>query len=230
MPRPRLKRVARIALMLAVVPGSLVLGRWATGNFGTVQPGRVYRSAQLSPGALAATIRRQAIRSVLNLRGPNPDQAWYRGERAATLGAGASQVDIPLASDLWLSRAQARTLVETLDTLDYPVLVHCQWGAERTGLVAAMIELLGPGGSIRSARGQFSAWYLFLPIKDGRVMIGHVDLYERWLAQTSRAHTPSTFRHWLLSVYRPPSPSREEWPHDPYPPRVVTRPTAVGRG
>ena len=229
MRRRRTKRLLRVVLLLAAIPSTFVLGRWATGNRGTIQPGRIYRSAQLSAGQLAATIEHRQIRSVLNLRGANPDQPWYRAEWTATLGAGASQVDIPLASDLWLSRAQARTLVDTLDSIDYPILVHCQWGAERTGLVAAVAELLRPGGSVRSARAQFSPWFLFLPVKDGRVMIGHVDLYERWLKASSRTHSPSTFRAWLLSTYSPPSPSREQWPYDPYPPRVVARPPADAR-
>jgi protein tyrosine phosphatase (PTP) superfamily phosphohydrolase (DUF442 family) len=193
-------------------------------NSGTVVPGRIYRSAQMPASDLARAIRGQHIRTVLNLRGPNPQQTWYRSEREATLAAGASHVDFQMASNLWLSRAQAKTLLDVLDRCDYPILVHCQWGAERTGLVSAVTELLRPGGSLASARRQFSAYYLYVPAGDGVVMEGHLDRYERWLHSQRLEHSPARFRHWLADVYQPGHPSRDDWPFDPYPLVIVSRP------
>jgi len=129
-----------------------------------------------------------------------------------------------MASNLWLSREQATVLLELIESCERPLLVHCQWGAERTGLVAAMIELLAPGGTIESARGQFSPYYLFLPVKDGLVMRAHVDRYAAWLRAQGRRHEPEQFRRWIEDHYRPGVPSREQWPYDPYPLAVVTRP------
>ncbi|HEX8203116.1 MAG TPA: tyrosine-protein phosphatase [Isosphaeraceae bacterium] len=189
----------------------------------------MYRSAQLSPGALARILRDHHIRTVLNLRGANPEQGWYRAERAATLAAGATQVDVPMSSDQWLAHDQARTLVRVLDTGAYPLLIHCEWGAERTGLVAAIATLLRPGSTLADAKAQFSAYYLFVPVQDGRVMAGHLDGYEAWLRRRRLPHAPDRFRLWLAEAYRPGSPSREFWPYNPYPLVVVTRPRAAGR-
>ena len=111
--------------------------------------------------ALARTIRDYRIKTVLNLRGSNKDP-WYAAERTATLEAGATQVDIAMSSCIWMSRAQLRTVIETLDTAEYPMLIHCQWGAERTGLVSAFAELLRPGSTLDDARAQFSIRYLFV--------------------------------------------------------------------
>jgi protein tyrosine phosphatase (PTP) superfamily phosphohydrolase (DUF442 family) len=223
--RSRVRRwVPRTLAALLLLLGAFVAGRYGTGNQGTVIAGRVYRSAQLSGTGLSRAIRDRGIRTVINLRGANPDQAWYRQERAATLAAGATQVDVPLASDHWLSREQARTLVELIDTCEPPLLVHCEWGAERTGLFSAFVALLRPGGSTDEALAQFHAWYLFLPVRDGLRMRGHVLAYRRWLAERGRAHSPEVFRHWIRSEYRPGHPSREDWPYDPYPLYVVTRP------
>jgi protein tyrosine phosphatase (PTP) superfamily phosphohydrolase (DUF442 family) len=229
--RTRLRRwiirpLAVSALLLAIFIG----WRYSTGNRGTVIAGRVYRSAQLGPALLDGVLRERGIRTVVNLRGSNPDQAWYRDERAATLAAGATQVDVPLASDLWLSRAQARMLVELIDESEPPLLVHCEWGAERTGLVCAFVELLRPGGSVESALGQFSAWYLFAPVRDGLRMRGHVVAYRDWLRTRRLAHHPDLFRRWVRQEYRPAHPSREDWPYDPYPLKVVTRPAAQVAG
>ncbi|RUL86119.1 protein tyrosine phosphatase [Tautonia sociabilis] len=203
---------------------ALVGWRWTTGNVGVIEPGSIYRSAQLDAETLAALIRRRGIRSVLNLRGPNPAADWYPAEREATLSAGATLIDVPLASDYWLTPEQAEQLVEVLDSASRPLLVHCQFGAERTGLVASMAVLLRPGGSIAEAEAQFSPYFLFLPIKDGLVMRGLLRQYQRWLADSQAEHSPATFRRWIAEQYRPGTPNRSQWPYNPYPLRVVTRP------
>lgn len=224
---PRLKAAARwIARCAAavVLAGALYIA-WdqAHFNFGEVQHGRIYRSGQMPAPALTRTIRDHRIRTVLNLRGSNRD-SWYTAERKATLDAGATQIDIAMSSCIWMSRAQLRTVVQTLDTAEYPMLIHCQWGAERTGLVSAIAELLRPGGTIEAARAQFSIAYLFVRVNDGKIMAEHLDQYERWLAAKGWAHQPEHFRRWVEEGYRPQSPNREEWPYDPYPLVVISRP------
>ena len=217
--------VARVILTALAVPMVAFLVQWGTGNRGVVERGAVYRSGQLTPAGLRRAIEANGIRTVLNLRGSNPSQDWYRGERAATLERGCTQVDFAMASDLYLSRAQARCLVEVLDFSPRPMLIHCQWGAERTGLAAAFADLLRTGGSVESARGQFSIRHLYLPIKDGLVMSEHVELYARHLKTNGLDHTPTQFRRWVTEAYRPPTPSREEWAADPYPLLIVHRPS-----
>jgi protein tyrosine phosphatase (PTP) superfamily phosphohydrolase (DUF442 family) len=226
--RARIRWVLRPAFVLLLIVSAWIGWTWKTGNLGTVVPGRVHRSAQLSATQLERVIRGRDIKTVLNLRGENPAEAWYRAEKAAALRAGATLIDLPMASDQWLSHDQFRALVETLDHAKTPLLIHCEWGAERTGLVSAVVELLRPDGSQEAAYSQFSLGYLFLPIKDGLVMRGHLDRYAAWLAATGLTHRPEHFRRWLVEGYRPGSPSREYWPCNPYPLRVVTRPD-VGR-
>ncbi len=151
----RLPRVVRwlVRAVVAVLVAALLFVGWemATHNFGEIQAHRLYRSGQMPASALARTIRDHRIKTVLNLRGVNKD-AWYRAERATTLAADATQVDIPMSSCVWMSRAQLRTLIATFDTAEYPILIHCQWGAERTGLASAFAELLRPGGTLEDAR------------------------------------------------------------------------------
>jgi protein tyrosine phosphatase (PTP) superfamily phosphohydrolase (DUF442 family) len=186
----------------------------------------VLRAAQMSSGKLTETLREHGVRTVLNLRGANPDKGWYRAERDATLAAGATQVDVSLSSCIWMSRVQLRTIVEALDEMEYPVLVHCAWGSERTGLVAAIAELLREGSTLDDARAQFTIRHLYIPAGDGKIMAELVDQYEAWLRAGGTAHSPATFRRWAESGYRPQHPSREEWPYDPYPLIVVTPPPA----
>lgn len=180
----------------------------------------------MSSRLLSSTLREHGVRTVLNLRGANPEKAWYRDERAATLAAGATQVDVALSSCIWMSRVQLRTIVKALDEMEYPVLIHCAWGAERTGLVAAIAELLRDGSTLDDARAQFSIRHLYVPAGDGKIMSELIDQYEGWLKAEKTAHSPATFRRWAESGYRPQDPSREDWPYDPYPLIVVTPPPA----
>lgn len=222
----KLRWALRAALAVVLMLSAFVGWRWGSGNFGTVQPGRIFRSAQPSPGSLPGTIRAHGIRTVLNLRGTNPDQPWYPREREAALAAGATLVDLPLSSDQWLSREQARTLLDLLDGCEYPILIHCEWGAERTGLVSALCTLLREGSTLDDGRRAFSLFYLFVPMKDGLVMRGHLDAYAAWLAARNATHSPKTLRYWLLCEYHPGSPSREYWECNPYPLQVVSRPAS----
>jgi protein tyrosine phosphatase (PTP) superfamily phosphohydrolase (DUF442 family) len=213
-------------LVAAFVAACALFVTWnqATYNFGEVERGRLYRAGQMPAHTLARTIRDHKIKTVLNLRGPNSRETWYTAERATTLAAGATQVDIALSSCLWVSRAQLRALIESLSTAEYPLLIHCAWGSERTGLVSAFAELLRPGSTLEDAHRQFSIRYLFVPINDGKIMAEHLAQYERWLHRRGLKHAPEIFQRWVDQGYQPLVPNREQWPYDPYPLVVVTRP------
>jgi hypothetical protein len=216
--------VVRSCLVVVLSAGSLVGWNLATGNFATVRAGRVYRSGQLRAADLGRIVRRYQIKTVLNLRGSHPEEAWYRAERSATLAAGAAQVDMAMSSCEWMSRDQARTLLKVLEQSQYPLLIHCWRGSERTGLVSAMTELLRPGATLADARDQFSLRYLFVRAGDGALMRDHLETYEQWLGRRRLEHTPARFRQWMTEGYAPGRPGREQWPFDPYPLVVVSRP------
>ena len=82
------RRIAlRIGLTLAGLAG--LFGAYDgllifSGNFHEVVPGQFYRSAQLSGERLGAEIDRYGIKTVINLRGENPDKGWYVDEVSAT--------------------------------------------------------------------------------------------------------------------------------------------------
>jgi Tyrosine phosphatase family len=216
--------VVRLGIAVVIAPLCYVAWDQATYNFGAVQQGHIYRSGQMSSEALARTIRDHHIKTVLNLRGSNRALGWYREEVAATNREGATQIDVAMSSCVWMSRAQLGALIESLDTALQPVLIHCWWGSERTGLVSAFAELLRPGSTLADARAQFSLAYLYVRINDGKVMAEHLDLYESWLLSQRLTHEPATFRRWVKEGFKPGMPNREQWPYDPYPVVVITRP------
>ncbi len=222
--RRRRRILLGVALAVLAPPMTWVSQRIHSGNFGVIQPGRAYRSGQMGPEALGRVLQQYRIKSVLNLRGPNPRQAWYRAERDAVLAGGATHIDVPLSSCEWMSRAQAVALLVVLETAERPLLVHCQWGSERTGMVSAFLELLRPGATLADAEAQFSPKYLYLPVGNGVVTQRHLRQYETWLDEHGQGHTPARFRRWIAEGFRPGKPSREDWPYDPYPLVVIDRP------
>jgi protein tyrosine phosphatase (PTP) superfamily phosphohydrolase (DUF442 family) len=227
----RSRRAILVALVIALSPGlSLIAWMSYTHNFHAIRPGQLYRSAQMPSGALSDTIRRYKIKTVLNLRGPNPEQAWYRAERDATLKAGATLVDVSMSSCEWMSRAQLQAVVTLLETGERPILIHCQYGSERTGLISAVAELLRPGSTLDDARAQFSLAYLYINHGDGKLMSEHLDQYAAWLKSHEWTHSPERFRLWAFQGFQPKWPCREFWPYDPKPLMLVTKPPEASKG
>ncbi len=218
------RRILFAVAALLLVPASFVGWGQYTHNFGTVRQGEVYRSGQMPAEALTDTIVANRVKTVLNLRGDNPDQSWYRAERQAVLDSGITLVDVPMSSSEWMSRAQLRAVVNVLDTYERPILVHCQFGTDRTGLVSTIAELLRPGTTVDDSRRQLSVRYLYVRAGARKVMAEHVDAYESWLNGQHLKHAPEAFRRWVVEGYVPKKPSREFWPYDPKPAFVVTRP------
>ena len=188
----RSPRVARWTSLIVAdrrrQPGLFVAWDQATFNFGQVQPGRIYRSGQMPATALTQTLRTHRIKTVLNLRGSNPaargTARGRRDQRGRSDPVRRRHVIMPLD----VVRPVA-TLIRILDPRNIPMLIHCAWGSERTGLVSAFAELLRPGAA-RRRRAQFSLRHLFVRVNDGKVMAEHLDQYESWLHAKRNAARP----------------------------------------
>lgn len=157
-------RAGALGLALLMLAVGWFAGLHDSGNYHTVLAGEFYRSGQLSAQALARHIRQDGIRSVVNLRGDQTGNPWYDAEIAATRDAGAAHYDLPLLSSKSLSEADANRLVQVLRDAPKPVLVHCEGGADRTGLATALY-LAGTGRPLDQAGRALSVRYGFVAIK-----------------------------------------------------------------
>lgn len=108
------------------------------GNFHEVVPGQYYRSAQPTAAQIADYAKRYGIRSILNLRGAEPQSAWYRQEVAEANRLGLTHVDFKMSAEKRLKPDDAHRLVALLEKMPKPLLVHCKAGADRSGLVSAI--------------------------------------------------------------------------------------------
>jgi protein tyrosine/serine phosphatase len=158
-----LRRIARrlrwsgIALSLPVLAALAWAGLLQlTGNFHVVSPGEVYRSAQINGQELRETLRFYRIRTIINLRGNNKTKPWYDDEVATAESLGVQHEDLALSANRELTTEEESQLVHLLRTAPRPILIHCQSGADRTGLASALYEHLVDGRSASDAIYQLS--------------------------------------------------------------------------
>jgi protein tyrosine/serine phosphatase len=128
-------------------------------NFHTVEAGRLYRSAQLGKVTLANVIHKYDVRTVVNLRGESPGSSWYDNEKACCQANGARLVNIAMESERMPSRDALLELYNTFENGEYPMLVHCKAGSDRTGAAVAIWRMLVCGESKQAAERELSAAY-----------------------------------------------------------------------
>jgi protein tyrosine phosphatase (PTP) superfamily phosphohydrolase (DUF442 family) len=137
------------------------------GNFHEVERGVLYRSSWLGEPGLAKAIDRHGVRSVLNLCGEHPGDAWYDGEMKVARAQGLVFRSLSFSAKNEPSATQVAELVEFLRTAPKPLLIHCRAGSDRTGLACALFVALR-GGSLRDAQEQLSVYYGHFPFSAAR--------------------------------------------------------------
>jgi protein tyrosine phosphatase (PTP) superfamily phosphohydrolase (DUF442 family) len=190
--------VAALAV-IAVEARSIYFGR----NWHELLPGRIYRSAQLSGPDLAEEIQRHGIRTVINLRGTCVGFPWYDAESRTTGALGVSQEDVTLSATRLPAPDEVRRFVEVLDHTEYPIVLHCRQGVDRTGMMSAAALLLLTDTTPEKARRQLSPRFGHVAVGPTRVMTRFLELYDEWLKEKQLTHSRMTFRRWACAEYCP---------------------------
>jgi DNA-binding response OmpR family regulator/protein tyrosine phosphatase (PTP) superfamily phosphohydrolase (DUF442 family) len=134
------------------------------GNFHAVIPGELYRSAQLSPTQIETYVHENGIRSIVNLRGANAKHDWYNQEVETAQRLGIEHIDFKMSARKIMTPDRADQLVAILRSAPKPILIHCQGGADRTGLVAVIYSQEIAGMDAKAAAQQLSIAYGHLGI------------------------------------------------------------------
>lgn len=213
-PARLLRRKTLLKWLFAIVLVAFLYeaGRVAFGsNFHEVLPGRIYRSAQLKPKELRSKIEKHGIRTVINLRGCCTSFDWYLDECTVTHDMNVSMEDITMSATRLPARSELVRLIEVLDRCEYPILLHCRQGADRTSLASVVALLLVSDADLATARMQCTPRFAHLPILATKEMDRFLDMYEFWLHSNGKKHSPEVLRHWALHFYTPdPAPARLE--------------------
>lgn len=128
-------------------------------NFHVLADGLAYRSGQPTPEQLAYLFGRYDIRTVINLRGENPGDDWWEAERAACEAHGVALVNIRMSASHLPSREALLSLYDTFENAEYPILIHCQAGADRAGAASAIWRMVVQGASRDEAAAELSPQY-----------------------------------------------------------------------
>jgi protein tyrosine/serine phosphatase len=137
---------------------------YMTDNYHTVIAGELYRSAQLTPVALAEHQAQDGFKSVLNLRGASPQSDWYQDELRVSAELGLQHADFKLSARREVTPEEVRALVGIMRALPKPILIHCLQGADRTGFTVAMYLAAIKGAGHEVSEAQLSVRYGHLGI------------------------------------------------------------------
>jgi tyrosine-protein phosphatase SIW14 len=131
-------------------------------NFGVVREGVLFRSGQLSPAGL------ERVRTVVSLRpvrdaDSNPDT--WEADVCPAMGARHARAGLRGEGDAGLDRMVEGFLAVMDDAANYPVLVHCLAGRDRSGVACAVYRMefdRWPAGRAAAEMGEYG----FDPGKD----------------------------------------------------------------
>ncbi|MHC4471689.1 MAG: tyrosine-protein phosphatase [Planctomycetota bacterium] len=154
-------------------------------NLQEVRAQEFYRSGQMSGSSLGDTIEKLGVRTVVNLRGHEPEKEWYREEVAVCRERNVAHHDLDWSSRRLPEPESLARFVRIIRVAREPILVHCGGGTHRSGVAAASFLLL-EGAPVEEARGQLGIFF-------GNAPIGEVlDLYEG---------SELPFDRWVFEVY-----------------------------
>lgn len=130
-----------------------------TGNVHAVVAGQFYRSAQPTADDIAKYKHQYGIKTIVNLCGKNTGRAWYDSEVATAARLGITLIDFGMSAGQMLAQQDAAKLVSIFETARAPIFVHCQAGADRSGLAAALYVAAVSKQGEAAAEAQLSMCY-----------------------------------------------------------------------
>ncbi|MCE5277563.1 MAG: tyrosine-protein phosphatase [Planctomycetaceae bacterium] len=140
-----------VVVIAAVIVWEVWLEDYPVRQFGVVEEGVLYRSAQPTEAAWRRLRDDYKIRTVVSLREEEPDAAWCQLEKQFCAANGIGYVSMPIGP-YEITDEQLQTLLKLIgDPQRQPVLVHCELGKARTGVAVAAYRIAANRWSCRSA-------------------------------------------------------------------------------
>lgn len=130
-----------------------------TKNFYEVDPGKFYRSAQLTKSELDDVISKYGIKTVISLRGSPPSFFGEEAEAETLSKHGVSFYPFALEMDYFPEKENLVKILDLYRDAPKPILLHCRSGADRTGMASALYVLEEMGRSKEEALQQLSFKY-----------------------------------------------------------------------
>ena len=195
------KKILKISVVVAIVPllFFVYLGiNFYSGNEHVVIPGQIYRSGQLNAAELKKYTEKYHIKTIINLRGAFPDSEWYQVEHKFAATHRINYFSLKFLAHTLPSKSELQYLVYLLEISRKPLLFHCEGGADRTGMAAAIsLILFKPDASIHDIKIQDS--WIYNTISPTTVGYQVVANYFDFLKKNHQVSSKAVFFAWLNS-------------------------------
>ena len=174
--------------------------------------GNMYRENQPSPERIAL-LAAEGIKTILNLRGPSPKGCYWLEKEAC------EKYNITLINFRVYSRdvhtvEKIQAARDVFESLEYPAVMHCKSGADRTGFMGVLYRHFHMGDSIKDAlRRELTLKKLH--VRQGKT--GMLDFFFEDYLRYAENHDMS-FMEWVETVYEPADVKArfmEQWSGNP---------------
>jgi len=158
--------------------------------------GGMSRENQPSPKRIAQ-LAENGIKTIVNLRAESP-KGFYLLEEEACAQHGITLVNFRVYSRDVHTVEKIKAARALFETIEYPAMMHCKSGADRTGLMGVLYKHFHMGEPIEQAIEQLS--FKYLHIKEGKT--GMLDFFFQDYLKYAEANDIS-FMDWVETIYDP---------------------------
>ena len=181
--------------------------------------GGMYRENQPSPKRIAEWAE-MGIKTNINLRGDSP-KGFYLLEKEACEKYGITMVDFRVYSRDTHTPEKIRAAKELFESIEYPAVMHCKSGADRTGIMGVLYRHFRMGDTIEEAMEQLK--FKYLHVKQGKT--GMLDFFFKDYLEYKKEHDIE-FIDWVETVYNPADVKArfmEQWSGNPVTELILRR-------
>jgi len=158
--------------------------------------GGMYRENQPSPRRIAIWAE-MGIKTVINLRGESP-KGYYLLEKEACAKHGLILIDYRMYSRDVHTPEKIKGARALFDQIEYPAIMHCKSGADRTGIMGVLYKHFKMGEPISKAIAQLD--FKYLHVQQGKT--GMLDFFFKDYLAYTQTHDID-FMDWVETVYDP---------------------------
>ena len=181
--------------------------------------GGMYRENQPSPTRIAEWAE-MGIKTNINLRGDSP-KGFYLLEKEACEKHGITMIDFRVYSRDTHTPEKIRAAKELFESIEYPAVMHCKSGADRTGIMGVLYRHFHMGDTIEKAMEQLK--FKYLHVKQGKT--GMLDFFFNDYLKYAKTHGIE-FIDWVETVYDPADVKArfmEQWSGNPVTELILRR-------